>query len=391
MRSSHIATFPDPALVRPSCFAKRRADLFSAISGACGSDSVLIRDPKDILYLTGVREGVFWLILSAETPILIARQMMFHEILETAIGCEVVIPCSGSTAGLDVEKFAVSLLVKHDLQRVVIDTAKISAATYFSLSRHAGEAGLHLEASVGLTSRQRSIKDADETALIAKCVEIAVLAFRELISDGSVGLVGRSERELAFELERLMVAGGADRQGFPESGIIVASGPNSASAHHVPSDRRVVRGEPLLIDWGAELGGYRSDMTRTLFPGSLPPFAATAYHAVEKALNDAAAELRPGMSMGEIDRISRVPIADAGFPDFHYGVGHGVGLDIHEGPWLRPGSEEVLEESMITTLEPGVYLPGVGGIRIENLYRILPGGVEVLGDLPTDLASMILE
>jgi Xaa-Pro aminopeptidase len=152
----------------------------------------------------------------------------------------------------------------------------------------------------------------------------------------------------------------------------------------------VAVGEPLLIDWGAELSGYRSDLTRTLFPGHPPDFAIQAYPVVEKAQRDAAAKLRPGSTMGEADFAARQAITAAGYPEFDYGVGHGVGLDIHEAPWLRANSEEILEIDMITTIEPGIYLGEAGGIRIENIYRIAPQGNERMGDLPATLESMVL-
>jgi Xaa-Pro aminopeptidase len=184
-----------------------------------------------------------------------------------------------------------------------------------------------------------------------------------------------------------MWALGADRQGFPETGIIVASGPNSAKPHHAPGHRRVAAGEALLIDWGAEVSGYRSDLTRTVFPGSVPGFALQAYPIVEQALQRAAGRLRAGAAMGEIDRAARETITDAGYTEFHYGVGHGVGLAIHEAPWLRANSTDLCEPGMLTTIEPGIYLPDIGGIRIENLYQITRDGSECLGNLPTDLAA----
>jgi len=183
---------------------------------------------------------------------------------------------------------------------------------------------------------------------------------------------------------------GADRQGFPDSGVIVASGPNSASAHHSPGSRKVRMGEPLLIDWGAELGGYRSDMTRTVFPGRVAEFAVRAYPVVETALKSAEKALKAGACLGEIDRTARDIVIDAGYPEFHYGLGHGVGLAIHEAPWIRAHSTELPGPGMITTLEPGVYLPGIGGIRIECLYSINTSGVFRIDKLPTSLESMIL-
>ena len=149
-------------------------------------------------------------------------------------------------------------------------------------------------------------------------------------------------------------------------------------------------GEALLFDWGAEFSGYRSDITRTVFPDSVPEFARQAYPLVEQALLRAAACLRPGAAAGDIDRAARNTITDAGYGEFHYGVGHGVGLAIHEAPWLRAHSNDLCATDMLTTIEPGIYLPGIGGIRIENVYRVTDDGNECLGELPTALESMII-
>ena len=236
----------------------------------------------------------------------------------------------------------------------------------------------------------RAVKDACEITLTRRCVWIAERAFSEMLGAGARALIGRTEQELAHELEARMWALGAESQGFPETGIIVASGPHSASPHHSPGQRRIVAGEALLFDWGAELAGYRSDLTRTVFPCSVPAFAIQAYPVVEQALERASQRLRAGAAMGEIDRAARETITDAGYPEFHYGVGHGVGLAIHEAPWLRANSTELCVADMLTTIEPGIYLPEIGGIRIENVYQVTAGGNECLGSLPTDLASMVI-
>ena len=236
----------------------------------------------------------------------------------------------------------------------------------------------------------RAVKDSHELALTRRCVRIAEQAFSDLIQQGAAALVGRSERDLADELETRMWALGADRQGFPETGIIVACGPNSACPHHTPGPRRVAAGEALLFDWGAEFAGYRSDITRTVFPGSVPDFARQAYPIVEQALHRAAAKLRPGAAMGDVDRAARETVTDAGYPEFHYGVGHGLGLAIHEAPWLRAHSTARCATDMLTTIEPGIYLPDVGGIRIENVYLVTDDGNECLGELPTALEMMVI-
>jgi Xaa-Pro aminopeptidase len=354
------------------------------------ADALVICDPLDIQYLTGTRHGISWLVVSTAGCFAVSRHMLISEVREQAVDCEILLACGRSTERPDMEAFVLDEVSRRRLGSVLIDPSRIAAQSYLHLARHAGDNDIQLTCEPEFLACQRGVKDAAELELVRRCVNIAEAAFEGLVAAGSANLIGRTEREIADELESRMWALGADRQGFPETGIIVASGPHSASAHHSPGDRRVRSGEPLLIDWGAEVTGYRSDMTRTIFPESVPSFALQAYPVVERALLRAAAQLRPGASMGEIDRIARSTVTDAGYTEFHYGVGHGVGLAIHETPWLRANSEELCEKEMITTIEPGIYLPKLGGIRIENLYRLATGGSECLCSLPTDLDSMVI-
>jgi Xaa-Pro aminopeptidase len=356
----------------------------------CAVDAVIVGDVHDIQYLTGTREGISWLVVMAGGTFAVSRHMLVREVQAEAMDCEILLASSRSTERPDLPQFVIGKLVDHGIERIVVDPARLSAQSYLQLTAHADVAGLVVCGQPELLSGLRAVKDAGEVALTRRCVAIAEMALRDLLGQGAAGLVGRSEREIADELEARMWSGGADRQGFPGTGIIVASGPNSASAHHVPGARRVAVGEPLLIDWGAEVAGYRSDMTRTVFLEKVPEFALQAYPIVERALLRAAECLRAGAAMGEVDRAARETIMDAGYPEFHYGVGHGVGLAIHEAPWLRADATELCQANMLSTIEPGVYLPDVGGIRIENIYRVTPTGSERLGELPTALEAMVI-
>ncbi len=371
--------------------ADRRERLLARARAASpGLEAVVVCCPKDILYLTGVSEGLSWLIVSNAGGFGLSRHMLIRQAREAAPDCEILLACGRSTERPDVELFVISELARRGIGHIGLDPGRIVAESYLRVTCHADAAGIGVEPVSGQVAALRAVKDPLEIDRTRRCVSIAEKAFRELIHGGAAALVGRTERDIAIELESRMLALGADRQGFPETGIIVASGPNSSSAHHTPGPRRVSTGEPLLIDWGAELAGYRSDLTRTLFLAHPPEFAVRAYPVVEKAQQAAAARLRAGIAMGEADQAARMTILKAGYPEFDYGVGHGVGLAIHEAPWLRADSEEILETDMVTTLEPGVYLGEAGGIRIENIYRVTPHGCERLGDLPTSLEAMIL-
>ncbi|GAA5483908.1 M24 family metallopeptidase [Haloferula sargassicola] len=373
-------------------YQKRRLSLTAGLNRHPRRPEVaLIVDPRDILYLTGVHEGVSWLAVWDGGCFAVTRHMLVREVEEEIGPCEVLLPSRRSIDPVKLEAFVVSELGRRGLARIAFDPGRMNAASFLALSHGAAAAGMECLAVPSLVAALRQNKDPLEHHLISQCVEIAERAFLGLTEEGAGGLVGRSELELARELETRMIGLGADRQGFPDTGVIVASGPNSASAHHVPGRRRVGMGEPLLIDWGAELGGYRSDMTRTLFTGSVPDFACKAYPVVEAALAAAADVLAPGARMGDVDGAARDMVMKHGYPEFHYGVGHGVGLAIHEEPWLRANSQVELEEGMVTTVEPGIYLPGIGGIRIESMYSVSRTTVHRMDRLSVALAEMILD
>ena len=353
-------------------------------------DALILSDPLDIHYLSGTRHGISWLVLMDNAAFAVSRHMLVSEVRAEAIDCEILLASARSTERPELESFVIAEVAKRGLASVLIDPAKLSAQSYLRLTGSTQAAGITVSGIPEWLASLRAVKDASEIALTRRCVEIAEHAFSALIQQGARALIGRTERDLANELETRMWALGADRQGFPETGIIVASGPNCACPHHAPGSRRIAAAESLLFDWGAELAGYRSDITRTVFPGGVPEFARHAYPIVEQALHRAAATLRPGATMGEVDRAARDTIIDAGYTEFHYGVGHGLGLAIHEAPWLRAHSTDLCATDMLTTIEPGIYLPDVGGIRIENVYRVTPDGNERLGELPTALETMVI-
>lgn len=379
-----------PKIQTPDFVQRRRRTLASTRCNDESIEALIFCDPLDIHYLTGSGHGISWLAVRDGVSFAVSRHMLVSEVRTEAVECEVLLATASSTDRVDMEEFVVSQLINRGLKKAAIDPTKISAQSFLRIKQHAEHAGLDLRVLPGCFSGIRALKDEGELAITRHCVRIAEQALSELLARGAAGLIGRTERDIANELESRMWALGADRQGFPETGIIVASGPNSASPHHTPSQRRIAAGEALLFDWGAELAGYRSDLTRTVFPISVPEFAQQAYPVVEQALLRAAAVLGDGVTMGEVDLAARQTVVDAGYTEFHYGVGHGVGLAIHEEPWLRANSTELCIAEMITTIEPGIYLEGIGGIRIENLYRVTKDGNECLASLPTDLESMIL-
>jgi Xaa-Pro aminopeptidase len=273
------------------------------------------------------------------------------------------------------------------LKHIGYDDGLISHARYGTLSSCVGEK--KLVSFPGLVVGVRAIKDEEEIAVTRKTVKIAEAAFKELTGRGADYFVGKTEKQLAAELEYLMRGRGADRQGFPTSGIIVAAGPHGASCHHFPTKRKVRRGEAVLFDWGAELDGYRSDITRVVFVGDVPEIYHEIYPVVEESMKAAIAAVKPGVRNHKLDKIARGILEEAGY-DLRHGLGHGIGLQIHEQPRLTAGPEEPLKKNMIITIEPGIYIHEVGGVRLEDDILVTADGHQNLCSLPTSLSKMIL-
>ena len=181
-------------------------------------------------------------------------------------------------------------------------------------------------------------------------------------------------------MESAIRQAGADGLSFP---VIVAAGPNSALPHAIPSDRPVESGEPILFDWGVRLGGYCSDTSRTVILGEPDHQFLQVFNTVLEAQQSATASIRAGVNSKAVDAVARDLIASKGYGDkFGHGLGHGTGLAIHEGPRLSPLKESVLESGMLVTVEPGIYLPHWGGVRIENQVVVGKSGPRVLNRLP---------
>ncbi|HET6866740.1 MAG TPA: Xaa-Pro peptidase family protein [Solirubrobacteraceae bacterium] len=225
----------------------------------------------------------------------------------------------------------------------------------------------------GLVEGLRAVKDPSELAAIQASSALADSAFEQLIAGG---LVGRTERELALELEFDMRRRGAKQPSFPP---IVAAGPHGALPHASPRNVAISRGDLVVIDWGARLDGYCSDCTRTVAAGAAPDRAREIYQLVLDAQLAGLDAVKPGADGRDVDGVARGRIEAAGHgEDFGHGLGHGVGLDVHEAPRLSQRSDSVLEPGNVVTVEPGVYLPGELGVRIEDLVLVTDNGREIL-------------
>ncbi len=223
----------------------------------------------------------------------------------------------------------------------------------------------------------RAVKDEQELEKIAEAARITDAAFVAVTTELNAGV---TEREVAWRIESAMHELGGDGPGFP---VIVAAGPNSARPHHDPSDRPIQEGEPVVIDMGARVGGYTADLTRTICLGEAPSDFTDRYNTVLTAQRRALSTIRAGMSGRDADQVARDDLTNAGFGEqFVHGLGHGVGLLIHEFPSVGKSSEDILEPGQVITVEPGIYFENWGGIRIEDLCVVTATDLNVLSAAP---------
>jgi Xaa-Pro aminopeptidase len=239
--------------------------------------------------------------------------------------------------------------------------------------------GVELVSTKNLVEDIRRIKEPAEIELIKQAVEISDSAFDWVLDRLTPGA---TEREIGLDLEVHMRREGADEIGFDP---IVGSGPLSAHIHHTPSDRAFEKGDLVLLDFGAAVGGYRSDLTRTVVLGPATEEQRAQYDIVREAQTRAISAIREGVAGKVVDAAARDFITETGHgDDFGHGLGHGVGLDIHESPRLSRISEHILSAGDVVTVEPGVYVRGSGGVRIEDCVLVTSEGAEVLGRAPKE-------
>jgi Xaa-Pro aminopeptidase len=230
----------------------------------------------------------------------------------------------------------------------------------------------------------RLAKSADEVAAIDRAAQLNAEAFADIESLIRPGIV---ERELALALEFALKRRGAEEKAFD---FIVASGPRGALPHGVASDRQLNTGELVTIDFGCRVAGYHADETITVALGDVPQAMRRVFDIVLAAHDQALAAVAPGVPLAELDRIARDVIAAAGYGEyFGHSLGHGVGLEVHEAPTVSPRSKAVVQAGMIFTIEPGIYLPGVGGVRIEDMVLATTAGARVVTRLPKHYRNLL--
>ena len=329
---------------------------------------LLVTNLTNILYLTGFDSSNAALLVDPKGPSKLYTDGRYIEAAQAVPGVEV--------------ELAKRMLI-HDIAKRLRGKIGFEADVLpFFYAEVLGSGGIELVPMSGVVEQLRAVKDDDEIAMIARASLAAERAFEALTAET---WIGRSERELAWRLRQLLHAHGVDHLSFETA---VLTGPNGSHPHAEPSDTIVETRSLVTVDWGARLDGYCSDCTRTLSTGGLPAVLREIYDICLEAEQRAVEGIRPGMTGEQADAISRDVIEAAGYGgNFGHGLGHGVGVQIHEAPRLARESTDVLEPGNVVTIEPGIYLPGVGGVRIEDLAVVRDDGVELLTSFPKDLIT----
>jgi Xaa-Pro aminopeptidase len=348
-----------------------------------GCPAILVSQPESRRYLSGYgakdlppRDSAGYLLITDERQLLLTDPRTEEQAAVEAPDFERRI--AGPTARMrDVLRDAV---VELRLARIGFEANHLPYAMWESFNE-ALDGVARLEPAPSLIDRIRMVKDPDELAGLKAAIALNDAAFAHLAR----GLaVGQTEAELAWEMERFVRTNGGEGLAFDP---ITVGGPNTAVPHAVPSDRPIRDDELVLFDIGSKVRGYCSDMTRTFCVESAPPQLGEVWHVVRDAQLTAKDAVRPGMTGAEVDAIARKLIERAGYGDaFIHGLGHGIGLEVHEPPWITSTrGNDVLTPGMVFTIEPGIYLQGIGGVRIEDIVLLTEGGAEVLSASPKKL------
>ena len=334
-----------------------------------GLKAIFISQPENRYYLSGFDGSAGFLLITAQEAIL-ATDFRYIEQAKRQAPESKIFQITN-----DVVNWFPELIAGLSLRKLGFEARHTTFAMYRQLNDILGQmqSQLKLVPLDGLVESLRAVKEPEEIELITRAAEISDNAFQYI--EGVIQ-TGMSEKEVAWEIEKFMRENGSQTIPFD---IIVASGPNSALPHAKPSERMIQAGEPVLFDIGARVGGYSSDLSRTICLGTPDDTFKKVYDVVLGAQLAALAIMKEGMTGEQGDSLARTVIAEAGYGEaFGHALGHGVGLASHEAPRLGPGSAELLTSGMAFSVEPGIYLPGWGGVRIEDLVVIENGQIRVI-------------
>ncbi len=367
--------------VKKKSIYKRRREVALRKAAAGRLQCLLITRPEDVSYLTGFG-GEDSALLLARGKACLLTDGRYREWAERDCG-DIEIDATGGFTPQTVLKH-----LKGGMRRIGIQAGYMTVSGSDALLDALGSKSRKLVPADEIIGNLRLIKDKTEIRAIRRAIAIAEKAMKQLTARGAGWFIGKTERQIAGELDYLVRLAGADGTPFE---TIVAAGPNGAMPHYRPGNRRVRRGEPLLVDWGALVGGYCSDLTRVYFTGKIPPKLAEIYEVVRRAQDAAIRAIGPGKTGKSADRAARSLIAASGYEkQFTHGLGHGIGRQVHEAPGVSGRTKVRFRPGMVVTVEPGIYLPGIGGVRIEDDVLVTSDGRRRLSSLPRNIEAVIL-
>lgn len=366
----------------PALNVSTRLDLLRVELDEAGVDGLLVTNLANVRYLTGFTGSAALLAVTSGGALLTTdgryRTQSSQQVAESGAAVEIEI------GGAEAQRQAIQGRFSG-LARVGLEADSVT----WSASRRWAE--LLSEADVvpttGVVEALREVKDDGEIARMARAAAIADAALGEVLPMlADAGRTPVTEEEFALALDTAMRRGGAEGTAFE---TIVAAGANSAKPHHRPTSARIQPGDAVVVDFGAIFDGYRSDMTRTFCVGGEPTGElAKIFEVVLASQADGVAAVAPGVATKDVDDVCRGVIADAGLAKaFEHGTGHGVGLDIHEAPTVAPTGTGILKPGVVVTVEPGVYLPGIGGVRIEDTLVVTGEGSRALTKFPKEVST----
>jgi Xaa-Pro aminopeptidase len=366
--------------------AQRRERLARVLADE-GIDVLMVSSPVNVTYLTGFSGDSTVLLLGRDRILLVSDSRYTGQLADECSG----LPTHIRPPSQKLPEAVAEVVNRLGVRSIGFESGAVTVAEFEFLRELTPS--LDWKGGEERVERLRMVKDSSELAQIRTAIDVAERAFtvfRSLLRPED------TEKDLCDAIEHYARRAGGACTAFPP---IVAVGERAALPHAPPTNRTVASGELLLVDWGVSAPLYKSDLTRVLDTRKTSTFSGTTrtatakleeiYAVVLRAQEAALRAVRPGASTRTIDAAARAAIAEAGYGEcFGHGLGHGFGLQIHEAPWLRPNADMPIEPGMVFTLEPGVYLPGWGGVRIEDDVLVTPDGAERLTHLPRDLEAM---
>lgn len=349
---------------------EQRIEKVLALMNDQGLDACLLIGMDNIYYLSGFRGSEGSLLITRGDVLLITDFRYITHAQETTQGIKIV-----ETRGS--KNILKDVCETYGLRKIGFDSLHASYFVYRKWSETMPD--VELVPLDNVIEEIRKNKDPDEIDAIVRAVDVATRAFTEVFN----GIrPGQTEREVANNLDYTMRRLGAQYPSFP---TIVASGPRAALPHAEPTDRVIQKGDMIIIDFGAHVNGYCSDETCTISVGDVNGILRDIYEIVKDAKKQALDAIKPGMLIKELDGVVRGYIEKAGYGEFYrHGTGHGVGIAVHEAPAINSGAEGSFEEGMVVTIEPGIYIPNLGGVRLEDMVLITAGSPRVLTRIRKD-------